>query len=121
VARRRAQSNRALGRGRAAPRQNLSASPRAASPQLASVEVLTSVLETALVSLSAAHPAIELDLKTRTDPVLSSDHLADRAVEQGIQLLDALARYRLVQYDIEHARHAARGERLLTPARSKRS
>ncbi len=73
-------------------------------PQLATVEVLTSVLETTLVALCAAHPRIELDLKTRTEPVLPIDHLADRAVEQAIQLLDALDRYRLAQYDLEHAR-----------------
>jgi len=71
-------------------------------PQLATVEVLTSVL----VALCAAHPLIELDLKTRTEPVLPIDHLADRAVEQAIQLLDALDRYRLAHYDLEHARHA---------------
>jgi MSHA biogenesis protein MshM len=75
-------------------------------PQLATVEVLTSVLETTLVALCAAHPLIELDLKTRTDPVLPIDHLADRVAEQAIQLLDALDRYRLAQYDLEHARHA---------------
>ncbi len=75
-------------------------------PQLATVEVLASVLETTLVALCAAHPLIELDLKARTEPVLPIDHLADRAVEQAIQLLDALDRYRLAQYDLEHARHA---------------
>lgn len=75
-------------------------------PQLATVEVLTSVLETTLVALCAAHPLIELDLKARTEPVLPIDHLADRAVEQAIQLLDALDRYRLAQYDLEHVRHA---------------
>lgn len=75
-------------------------------PQLATVEVLTSVLETTLVALCAAHPLIELDLKTRTEPVLPIDHLADRAAEQAIHLLDALDRYRLAHYDLEHARHA---------------
>ena len=76
-------------------------------PQLATVEVLTSVLETTLVAICAAHPLIELDLKTRTDPVLPIDRLADRAVEQAIQLLDALDRYRLAQYDLDHARSQA--------------
>jgi hypothetical protein len=75
-------------------------------PQLAAVEALTSVLETTLVALCAAHPLIELDLKTHTEPVLPIDHLADRAVEQAVQLLDALDRYRLAQYDLERARHA---------------
>jgi hypothetical protein len=74
-------------------------------PQLAAVEALTSVLETTLVALCAAHPLIELDLKTCAEPVLPIDRLADRAVEQAVQLLDALDRYRLAQYDLEHARH----------------
>jgi len=59
-----------------------------------------------VVALCAAHPLIELDLNARTEPVLPIDHLADRAVERAIQLLDALDRYRLAQYDLEHARHA---------------
>jgi hypothetical protein len=59
-------------------------------PQLATVQVLTSELETTLVALCAAHALIELDLKTRTEAVLPVDHLADRAAEQAIQLLDAL-------------------------------
>lgn len=75
-------------------------------PQLAVVEVLTSVLETTLVALRAAHPLIELDLKSRTEPVLPIDHLADRAAEQAFLLLDALDRYRLAQYDLDHSRHA---------------
>jgi hypothetical protein len=75
-------------------------------PQLATVEVLTSVLETTIVALCAAHPLIELDLKTRTAPVFPIDHLADCAAAQAVQLLDALDRYRLAQYDLEHARHS---------------
>jgi hypothetical protein len=73
-------------------------------PQLATVELLTQALETTLVALCAAHPLIELDLRARPEPVHPIDHLADRAVEQAIQLLDALDRYRLAQYDLEHAR-----------------
>jgi hypothetical protein len=42
--------------------------------------------------------------KVRTKPVPSTDYLADRAAERAIDLLDALDRYRLRQYDLGHAR-----------------
>jgi hypothetical protein len=73
-------------------------------PQLAAVEMLTHALETTLVALCAAHSLIELDLQASPEPFPSSDHLADRAVERAIELLDALDRYRLCQYDLEHGR-----------------
>ena len=42
--------------------------------------------------------------KARTKPVPPTDYLADRAAERAMDLLDALDRYRLCQYDLEHAR-----------------
>jgi len=51
-------------------------------PQLAAVDMLTHTLETTLVALCAAHPLIELAPRARTEPILPTDHLADRAVER---------------------------------------
>ncbi len=81
-------------------------------PQLAAVELLTQALETTLVALCAAHPLIERDLKARTKPVPPTDYLADRAAERAIDLLDALDRYRLCQYDLDHARQRPPNEDL---------
>jgi hypothetical protein len=66
-------------------------------PQLAALDSLHHVAETAIFALCAAHPLIESAL--RDDPHSPLEQLADRLVDHAMLLLDALHRYRALIED----------------------
>jgi len=68
------------------------------SPQLASLDLLANSLETAIVSLCAAHPSIERKPAEITLPI---DRLADRIVTRATLTLEAVDRYRHLLHQLE--------------------
>lgn len=62
------------------------------SPQLATLELLSSSLTTAVLTLYAAHPALELDSEGPL-PRLPIDLLAERVLEAAAPLLGAIDNY----------------------------
>ncbi len=72
------------------------------SPQLAALDLLANVAEVTLVTLCAAHTAIEHEL--RHDPELPIERLADHIVHRVTQMLDTVGRYRLLLLDLERLR-----------------
>ncbi len=66
-------------------------------PQLAALDCLHQVAETAIVALCAAHPLIES--AHAHDPHSPLDQLADHLVDHAMSMLHALDRYRALLHD----------------------
>ena len=66
-------------------------------PELAALDSLHHVAETAIVALCAAHPLIES--AHRHDPQPPLERLADHLVDHAMLMLDALDRYRALLHD----------------------
>jgi len=68
------------------------------SPQLAVLDLLVQVTETAVIALCAAHPALEHVPSSDQIPL---ERLADQVVENALATVDALDRYRLLLRELE--------------------
>jgi hypothetical protein len=65
-------------------------------PQLGPLDMLTHATEIAIIALCASHPRVEHELD---DLASAGDVTADRIIERGMALLEAVDRYRLLLHD----------------------
>jgi hypothetical protein len=79
-------------------------------PQLAALDCLHQVTETAIVALCAAHPIIES--AGQHEPLSPPDKLADNLVEHLMSMLDAVYRYRALLEDRDRLRRGLQEEPL---------